>query len=128
MRVFFVLGLTAGVACSTAISTAGATEFTKAEIQDFADEAGLDPSVLHLQGDVEYGAYLSGECTTCHQTSGDFDGIPAIVQWDQVLFKLAMYEYKAKMRDHPVMQMIAGQLDDEGIAALAAYFAQLEQE
>jgi cytochrome c len=33
-----------------------------------------------------------------------------------------MHAYKNKQRNHPVMQMIAGRLNDEEIAALAAYF------
>jgi cytochrome c len=37
-----------------------------------------------------------------------------------------MHAYKEKIRPHPVMQMMAGRLTDEEIAALAAYFAALE--
>lgn len=83
----------------------------------------LDPAILALRGDPEYGAYLSGECTTCHQPQGGDDGIPSIVLWPEDDFVLAMHAYKARRRAHPVMQMIAGRLGDEEIAALAAYFA-----
>jgi cytochrome c len=34
-----------------------------------------------------------------------------------------MHAYKQKLRTNPVMQMMAGRLADEEIAALAAYFA-----
>jgi cytochrome c len=37
-----------------------------------------------------------------------------------------MHAYKQKVRDHPVMQMMAGRLSDEEIAALASYFNGLE--
>ena len=37
-----------------------------------------------------------------------------------------MDEYKEKYREHPVMQMMAGRLANDEIAALAAYFATLE--
>jgi cytochrome c len=37
-----------------------------------------------------------------------------------------MHAYKQKIRPHPVMQMMAGRLSDEEIAALAAYFAQID--
>jgi cytochrome c len=37
-----------------------------------------------------------------------------------------MQSYKQKVREHPVMQMMAGRLSDEEIAALAAYFETLE--
>ncbi|WP_270730820.1 c-type cytochrome [Shimia sp. Alg240-R146] len=87
----------------------------------------LDPAILALKGDPEYGQYLSGECTTCHQSAGGDDGIPSIVLWPEEDFVLAMHAYKSKHRIHPVMQMIAGRLGDEEIAALAAYFATLEE-
>lgn len=85
----------------------------------------LDPAILAIQGDPEYGAYLSGECTTCHQSEGGDDGIPSIVYWPEADFVTAMHAYKTKTRNHPVMQMIAGRLGDEEIAALAAYFKDL---
>lgn len=88
----------------------------------------LDPAILALQGDPDYGAYLSGECTTCHQATGGDDGIPSIVYWPEADFVVAMHAYKNKTRSHPVMQMVAGRLGDEEIAALAAYFAAIEQD
>ena len=87
----------------------------------------LDPAILALVGDAEYGEYLSGECTTCHQATGGDDGIPSIVLWREEDFVLAMHAYKNKQRAHPVMQMVAGRLGDEEIAALAAYFANIEE-
>ena len=86
----------------------------------------LDPAILALVGDPEYGEYLSGECTTCHQTAGGDDGIPSITLWPEDQFVVAMHAYKNKQRAHPVMQMIAGRLGDDEIAALAAYFKDLE--
>ena len=82
---------------------------------------GLAPA----SDDPEYGEYLSGECTSCHQASGSDAGIPSIIHWPEDDFVLAMHAYKRKQRAHPVMQMIAGRLGDEEIAALAAYFANL---
>ena len=86
----------------------------------------VDPAILALKGDPEYGAYLSGECTTCHQASGADSGIPSITLWPEDIFVIAMHAYKNKTRAHPVMQMVAGRLGDEEIAALAAYFAQVQ--
>ncbi|MEX0369886.1 MAG: c-type cytochrome [Tateyamaria sp.] len=91
-----------------------------------ASDHDLDPAILALVGDPEYGAYLSGECTTCHQAAGGDDGIPSITLWPEDQFVVAMHAYKTKKRNHPVMQMIAGRLGDEEIAALAAYFKDLE--
>lgn len=89
-------------------------------------EVDLPPEVLAMVGDPEYGEYLSNECTTCHQIDGDYDGIPVITGWLEEDFVLAMHAYKQKIRPHPVMQMMAGRLADDEIAALAAYFGALE--
>lgn len=88
-----------------------------------AVDHGIDPAVLALEGDAEFGAWLSGECTTCHRADGRDQGIPSILYWPEDRFVIAMHDYRSKRRDHPVMQMIAGRLSDEEIAALAAYFA-----
>lgn len=84
----------------------------------------LSPEVLAMAGDREFGAYLSAECTTCHQADGSYQGIPSITYWPEEDFVLALHAYKQQIRPHPVMQMIAGRLSDEEIAALAAYFNQ----
>lgn len=86
----------------------------------------LDPAILALEGDPEYGEYLATECLTCHQADGSAEGIPSITHWPTDDFVIAMHAYKRKLRPHPVMQMMAGRLNDEEIAALAAYFKDLE--
>lgn len=86
----------------------------------------LDPAILALKGDPEYGEYLSSECLTCHQSDGSAEGIPSITRWPEEDFVIAMHAYKRKLRPHPVMQMMAGRLNDEEIAALAAFFKSLE--
>ena len=58
---------------------------------------------------------------------GGDDGIPSIVLWPEEDFVIAMHAYKNKTRPNPVMQMMAGRLNAEEIAALAAYFATLDQ-
>ncbi len=90
------------------------------------DLPNLPPDILAIQGDPEYGAYLSSECTTCHQSDGSDAGIPSIILWPEEDFVLAMHAYKEQLRPHPVMQMMAGRLSNEEIAALAAYFGALE--
>jgi cytochrome c len=89
-------------------------------------EPALPADILALKGDREFGEYLSSECITCHQRDGSDQGIPAITQWPEEDFVVAMHAYKRKLRPHPVMQMMAERLSDEEIAALAAYFATLE--
>jgi cytochrome c len=89
------------------------------------DEA-LPPEILAIRGDPAYGQYLSSECKTCHQASGADQGIPSITNWPAEDFVVAMHAYKRKLRPNPVMQMMAGRLSDEEIAALAAYFETIE--
>jgi cytochrome c len=89
-------------------------------------EVDLSPEILAIVGDVAYGEYLASECLTCHRRDGSDQGIPSIVKWHPEDFVVAMHAYKRKLRPHPVMQMMAGRLSDEEIAALAAYFAALE--
>lgn len=84
------------------------------------------PEILAIVGDPAYGEYLSGECTACHQASGDASGIPSITNWPAEDFVIAMHAYKDGVRAHPVMQMMAGRLSNEEIAALAAYFKDIE--
>ncbi|MCI2398121.1 c-type cytochrome [Aliiroseovarius subalbicans] len=86
----------------------------------------VDPTILAIQGDPEYGEYLSSECTTCHQLTGDNDGIPGIIGWPAEDFVIAMHAYKDKFRPHPVMQMMSARLSNDEIAALAAYFEAVE--
>lgn len=82
----------------------------------------LGASAAALEGDPEFGEYLSGECVTCHRLSGDSDGIPSIVNWPKENFIHALYEYKNDLRKNPVMQTMSKRLSDEEMAALAAYF------
>lgn len=86
----------------------------------------VSPAILALEGDLEYGEYLSSECTTCHQTDGVDDGIPGIIGWEAEDFVTALHAYKEKHRENPVMQMVTGRLANDEIAALAAYFKSLE--
>jgi cytochrome c len=86
----------------------------------------VDPAILAIAGDREWGEYLSSECKTCHKADGADDGIPSITGWPADVFVIVMHAYKNKARPHPVMQMMAGRLSDEEIAGLAAYFEDLE--
>lgn len=102
--------------------TVSPANIPEAEPTAVASVPDLPPDILGLQGDAEYGAYLASECTSCHQIDGSDRGIPSIAYWPTEDFVLALHAYKTKLRPHPVMQMIAGRLSDEEIAALAAFF------
>lgn len=107
-----------------------------AYLAEASDDAGRDPDVapeiLALEGDPDYGEYLSGECVTCHRIDGGADGgdegIPSITGWDTAAFVTALHAYRSKHRDHPVMQLATSRLNDEEIAGLAAYFALQQQD
>ena len=77
------------------------------------------------KADEAYGEYLSGECMACHHSQGMNQGIPSISGKDREGFIYLMEAYRSKELDHPVMQMVAGRLDDEQIASLALYFSKL---
>ena len=92
----------------------------------FATLILLPATTAHASGDRALGQYLSSECVTCHQLSGQFDGIPPIIGWPDEAFVQIMNEYRNKERQNPVMQTIAGRLSPEEIAALATYFGGLK--
>ena len=76
--------------------------------------------------DKALGEYLSSECVTCHQLSGQFDGIRSIVGWPEPIFIDVMLEYRQKKRNSEIMQTIASRLSSEEVAALATYFGSLQ--
>ena len=100
---FFIIFFAVGVICS---STASAEN-------------------LLAGADIGYGEYLSGECVACHSQTGVDKGIPSINGLDAEGFATIMLAYKTGDMEHPVMQMVAGRLDDEQISSLAVYFATL---
>jgi len=88
--------------------------------------AAVSSSLSTAAGDRALGEYLSAECVTCHQVSGQTTGgIPAIVAWPEDQFVAVLKSYKDKHRDNQVMQTITARLTEEEIAALAAYFGSL---
>lgn len=94
----------------------------------FAMLAGSAPFVVGraAASDLGFGEYLSGECSTCHRRDGQDKGIPSITGWPKDQFVAVMQSYKSKDRPNPVMQTIAGRLNDQELAALAAYYASLK--
>ncbi len=93
----------------------------------FSEEEQIsDEQQIIAMGDIEYGQYLSAECASCHQQSGASEGIPTINAMDAEVFVALMLAYRSKVMENPVMQMIAGRLDDEQIGSLALYFSTLD--
>jgi len=73
--------------------------------------------------DIELGRYLASECMTCHRAGTATSTIPNIFGMPEPTFFEVIRAYKEKRLDNAVMQTIATRLNDEEIAALAAYFA-----
>ena len=84
-----------------------------------------DEQQIIALGDIEFGEYLAGECSACHHQAGLSKGIPTINGLDAEVFVALMVAYRSKEMEHPVMQMIAGRLDNEQIGSLALYFSKL---
>ena len=94
-------------------------------LTSFCKFAFSDEQQIIAMGDIEYGEYLGAECASCHQAAAS-EGIPLIHGMDAEVFVALMLAYRSKMMENPVMQMIAGRLDDEQIGSLALYFSTLE--
>ena len=91
----------------------------------FSDDHSDEQKIIAM-GDIEYGEYLGAECAACHLQTGVSEGIPAINGMDAEVFVALMLAYRSKEMENPVMQMIAGRLNDEQIGSLALYFSGLE--
>jgi cytochrome c len=100
------------------------TNLGTAHIEPSDPEVAAD--ILALEGNVEYGEYLSATCVTCHQASGDASGIPPIINWPADAFVTVLHAYKGKTRENAVMQQITSSLGNEEIAALAAYYESIQ--
>ena len=85
----------------------------------------LTKSMAATACDRDYGAYLAGECTSCHRADGRDQGIPSIVGWEESEFIGALRAFQSGRRQNPVMRSVATSLGDDEIAALACFFAVL---
>ncbi|QHQ36909.1 c-type cytochrome [Algicella marina] len=90
-------------------------------------QAITDQSKISLQADKEFGEYLASECLTCHRTDGTSKGIPSITNLPMESFADALRAYRRGERSNSAMQTVAARLSDEEIAALAAFFAQMDE-
>lgn len=76
-------------------------------------------------GDLAYGEYLAGECVACHRVNSE-TAIPPINALPAPYFVEALKEYRDGERDHELMRSVARSLGETEMAALAAYFEQLD--
>lgn len=80
-------------------------------------------AVPSAASDRELGRYLSSECTGCHSSAQSGGAIPNIYGRAETTFADLVKAYRDKRLNNVVMQNVAARLNDEDIAALAAYFA-----
>src|SRR5262245_9610907 len=76
---------------------------------------------------IELGRYLATVCLTCHRGAAAATAIPNIFGMAAPRFTVLIKAYRDKQLPNPVMQNIAGRLNDEDIEALAAYFAETKR-
>jgi len=80
--------------------------------------------VMTIEADKEFGAYLGGECSTCHTPNGGDGSIPLIHAKSKDYIASALLEYQNKQRANEVMQGVTAALSNEEIAALATFFSE----
>lgn len=88
------------------------------------EEVIVPVEVLAIVGDAAWGAYLAGDCLSCHNAASVGSGAAPIGGWEPERFVRVMHQYRARALANEAMQMQAMRLSDEEIAALAAYFAE----
>jgi cytochrome c553 len=79
-------------------------------------------------GDAAAGKAKSAVCVACHGASGE--GVkpnPPLAGKAEDQFVQAIKDYKSGKRPNPVMKTFAGQLNDQDMANLAAYYATLKK-
>lgn len=115
--------LYASVACSTEQDAPVAASSDTTESSDEKNIEQLE-ALLAIEGDSEYGAYLAGDCTTCHAADKVNGSIPQLHGKDKRYLASALLEYKNKQRVSEVMRGVASALSDEEIAALITYLSE----
>ena len=121
-----VLVCYAGTAACAEITTDTLEEqISKVNIEESQESTSAElDAVLTLEADPEFGAYLSGECLTCHLPSGDNGAIPLIHGKDKGYLATALLQYRSKKKTNDVMQGVSALLTNDEIAALVTYLSE----
>jgi len=79
-------------------------------------------------GDAAAGKAKAAGCAGCHGANGEGVGPnPPLAGKAEGQFIQAMKDYKSGKRPNPVMKTFAGQVNDQDVANLAAYYASLKK-
>ena len=74
------------------------------------------------------GAQLAAMCASCHRLDGGNGGIPTILGMSPEMLTRAMFAYKSRERPSHIMRAVALSLNDEEIATVARYLAELNKQ
>ena len=84
-----------------------------------------------LEGDPQRGEGLTQTCVSCHQADGSGQNVPGGESWPRLAGLSAGYiarqlkDYQEGRRRNSTMAAFANMLDDQAVADVAAYYAQL---
>ena len=83
------------------------------------------------EGDIENGKKIAYTCTGCHgipfyQNTFPSYHVPRLGGQNEAYIALALKAYRSGERSHKTMQAQAGNLTDQDIADIAAYFASIK--
>ena len=82
------------------------------------------PGVEAADAGTSRGAAVAQTCVTCHGPEGQSQGaIPSLATLASADMRAALQAFRAETRQSTVMHRIAKGLNDDDIAAVAAYFA-----
>jgi cytochrome c553 len=85
-------------------------------------------AVAQAGGDAAAGKAKAATCAGCHGAKGE--GVkpnPPLAGLPEAKFIQAMKDYKSGKRANPVMKSFAGQVSDQDVENLAAYYASLKK-
>lgn len=81
----------------------------------------------HAAGDAAAGKAKAATCAGCHGANGEGKAsYPALAGKPESQIVAALQEYKSGKRSNPIMKSFAGQLSDQDMANVAAYYASLK--
>jgi cytochrome c553 len=93
--------------------------------------AAVPAQAQQTAGNAEAGAKKTALCTGCHGIPGyqasfpEIHKVPMIAGQSASYIAAALTQYKDGDRKHPTMRAVAGALNDQDVADLAAYYSQL---
>lgn len=80
--------------------------------------------ILALEADPEFGEYLAGECSACHNpNTADGSAVPQIHGVEALTLIQKLLAYRDGTLENTTMQGIAVGLSEDEIAAIVAYLS-----